>query len=394
MKTKRLFACFLCIMMLFSLLPAGARAEFFDPIDGLASLGEFTPPEMILPDDVGTVVADVIEAADTPEEGTAPQEEETAEEPEEQEREDDGKLRIYPADGSFHLTIEGVTETESPVPPELRKLVNGQAKPVRTEDGQLAGQKLYLKTPDAEELYLDRLEVEKTLGYYTADWTVVNLTDAGGERKALTAAGASYNVIFSGPATEKFAGYEPVFALLTLHWDEKGAIVGRDVEFLETTHTESYSSWSFITDCLSTLVIAVPTGQPYMEGIHPKTDADGYPIWSLSIPSSQPIAYKAERTEIGTISVKEASNFTDGQAISVTLDYSSFQSDTYSIPIEITVIQNGLESAWRAGTTISLSPDGSDPITLFVNISAEAWTAAPHGAYAISLIFNSALSGR
>ena len=118
------------------------------------------------------------------------------------------------------------------------------------------------------------------------------------------------------------------------------------------------------------------------------------PFWSLSLPGSQPIAYKAERTEIGTISVQEASNFTDDQAISVTLDYSSFSSDTHSIPIEITVMQNGTERTWSDGTTITLSPDGSDPITVFVNISAEAWMVAPHGAYAMSLVFHSALVGR
>lgn len=123
-------------------------------------------------------------------------------------------------------------------------------------------------------------------------------------------------------------------------------------------------------------------------------DPDEEPVWSLSLPGSQPIAYKAEITEIGTISVQDAWNFTEGQAISVTLDYSSFSGDTYSIPIEITVMQNGTERTWSAGTSISLSPDGSDPITVFVNIGAEDWAAAPHGAYAMSLVFHSALAGR
>ena len=117
------------------------------------------------------------------------------------------------------------------------------------------------------------------------------------------------------------------------------------------------------------------------------------PTWSLSIPSGQSIAYKAERTKIGTISVKNASNFTDGQFIRVTLDYSSFTSGDHSIPIVITVIQNGVERTWSAGTSFSLKPDGSDPITVYVNISAEAWSAAPHGSYAMSLRFRSGLSG-
>lgn len=132
--------------------------------------------------------------------------------------------------------------------------------------------------------------------------------------------------------------------------------------------------------------------QPVQE--EPDIASHKEPVWSLSLPGSQKITYKAERTKIGTISVKGASGFTDGQAISVTLDYSSFSSDTHSIPIEITVLQNGTERTWSAGTSISLSPDGSDPITVFVNISAEAWAAAPHGAYAMSLVFHSALAGR
>jgi len=118
------------------------------------------------------------------------------------------------------------------------------------------------------------------------------------------------------------------------------------------------------------------------------------PTWTLSIPGSQAITYKAERTEIGKIAVKDASHFADGQAVSVTLDYSSFNSDDYSIPIVITVIQNGTESVWNDGTSYSLKPDGSDPIIVYVNISAEVWDAAPHGSYAMSIQFRSALLGR
>lgn len=118
------------------------------------------------------------------------------------------------------------------------------------------------------------------------------------------------------------------------------------------------------------------------------------PAWTLSIPGSQAIAYKAERTEIGTIAVKNAKHFADGQAVSVTLEYSSFNSNDYSIPIVITVIQNGTEFIWNDGTSCSLKPDGSDPITVYVNVSAEAWDAAPHGSYAMSIQFRSALLGR
>lgn len=160
--------------------------------------------------------------------------------------------------------------------------------------------------------------------------------------------------------------------------------------------------WSFDTDTVTENLTLYAGWEeiPPEETVEQSEEAplplepDEEPVWSLSLPGSQQIAYKAERTRIGTISVKEASGFTDGQAISVTLDYSSFSSDTHSIPIEITVKQNGTERTWRAGTTILLSPDGSDPITIFVNISAEAWMAASHGAYAMSLVFHSALAGR
>jgi len=176
--------------------------------------------------------------------------------------EDDGKLRIRPVDGSLTLTVERETKAESAVPPALQKLLEGKEKPLLTADGKPVEKKLYLKTPDAEELYLDRLAVEKELGYYTTDWTVLNLTDEEGARKKLVPADSWYDVTVSGPATEKYHGYEPVFALLTLHWDEEGDIVDRDVQILETTHTPTWSSWSFSTDTLSTLVIAIPTGQP------------------------------------------------------------------------------------------------------------------------------------
>ena len=179
--------------------------------------------------------------------------------------EDDGKLRIRPVDGSLTLTVERETKAESAVPPALQKLLEGKEKPLLTADGKPVEKKLYLKTPDAEELYLDRLAVEKELGYYTTDWTVLNLTDEEGARKKLVPADSWYDVTVSGTTTEKYQGYEPVFALLTLHWDEEGDIVDRDVQILETTHTPTWSSWSFSTDTLSTLVIAIPTGQPVEE---------------------------------------------------------------------------------------------------------------------------------
>ena len=143
--------------------------------------------------------------------------------------EDDGKLRIRPVDGSLTLTIERETRAESAVPPELQRLVEGKQKPLLTADGMPVEKKLWLKTPDAEELYLDRLAVEKALGYYTTDWTVLNLTDEEGSRKNLVPASGWYDVTVSGPATEPYRAYEPVFALVTLHWDEEGDIVDRDV---------------------------------------------------------------------------------------------------------------------------------------------------------------------
>lgn len=123
-------------------------------------------------------------------------------------------------------------------------------------------------------------------------------------------------------------------------------------------------------------------------------DSAEEPVWSLSLPGSQAIAYKAERTKIGTIAIKDALNFTDDQSICVTLDYSSFNSDDYSIPIEITFIQHGTEFVWDDGSSCFINPDGSDPITVYVNISAEAWDAAPHGSYAMTIQFRAELVGR
>ena len=179
--------------------------------------------------------------------------------------EDDGKLRIYPADGSFHLTIDGEYTTAAAVPAELQEAVGGKDKEAAkpgAENADTPAPGLYLKQPAAEELYLDRLAVEKAIGYFTTDWTVVNLVDEEGERKGMT---GSYDVIVSGPAMDKYASARPVFALLTLHWDEEGDIVDRDVSIIEPNVTPSGSSWSFRTDTLSTLVIATPTGNPYVE---------------------------------------------------------------------------------------------------------------------------------
>ena len=123
-------------------------------------------------------------------------------------------------------------------------------------------------------------------------------------------------------------------------------------------------------------------------------DSNEEPVWFLSLPGSQAIAYKSERTKIGTIAVKDAMNFTDDELICVTLDYSSFNSDDYSIPIEITFIQHGAEYVWNDGSSCFINPDGSDPISVFVNISAEAWAAAPHGSYAMTIQFRAELMGR
>ena len=215
-----------------------------------------------------TPLADT-EQVGTPASGTAAEEdpEDVEEDPDRllTQPEDDGRLRIRPVDGSLTLTVGRETRTETAVPEKLRSLAAKQQKPLQTADGKPVEKKLWLQTPGAEELYLDRLALEKELGYYTADWTVLNLTDEEGERKNLAAVDGWYDVTFSGPATEKYRDFEPVFALLTLHWDEEGDIIDRDVTILETTHTPTKSSWSFSTDALSTLVVAVPTSVPVEE---------------------------------------------------------------------------------------------------------------------------------
>lgn len=107
----------------------------------------------------------------------------------------------------------------------------------------------------------------------------------------------------------------------------------------------------------------------------------------LRFPQSMAVAYRAERTEIGTISVSGAENYAYGQTISVMLEYSSFGSTDYSIPVTITSMQNGVEQIWADGTERVLKMDGSDPLTMFVNITPAAWEEAPHGAYEMKLKF-------
>ena len=261
---KKTLSLLLTAVLLLGLLSVSALAGF-DPIAGLASLGEFTQPETVGPE---ATVSDPLtvnqEAGITVNPGTEPNGEAGPTEPEELEP-DDGKLRIYTTDRGLHLTIDGPTGTEPAVPAERETAVYGKEDPARNTyngPGMGPGTALQLRTPEAEELYLDRLALEKELGYYSTDWTVLNLTDGEGFRRNLT---GSYDVTVSGPAMEKYQKEGTVFALLKLHWNEEGKIEDRDVSILSPTHTPSFSSWSFRTDSLSTLLIVVPTAQAIQE---------------------------------------------------------------------------------------------------------------------------------
>ena len=262
---KRMLSLLLTAVVLLSLLTVGALADF-DPIAGLAGLGEFTQPETegqeaevadasALNQNADAILVQEAESVPAAAENAVP--EETVP--------DDGKLRIYTTDKGLHLTIDGSTSVEPVVPAEREIAVYGKEDPGRgTFSGPGLGSEsgLVLRAPEAEELYLDRLALEKELGYYSTDWTVLNLTDSEGFRRNLT---GSYDVTVSGPAMEKYQKEGTVFALLTLHWDEKGKIVDRDIYILSPTHTPSFSSWSFRTDSLSTLLIVVPTNKPLEE---------------------------------------------------------------------------------------------------------------------------------
>ena len=266
--------------------------------------------------------------------------------------EDDGKLRIRPVDGSLTLTIERETKAESAVPPELQRLVEGKQKPLLTADGKPVEKKLWLKTPDAEELYLDRLAVEKEIGYYTTDWTVLNLTDEEGDRKNLLPASGWYDVTVSGPATEQYRDYEPVFALVTLHWDEEGNIVDRDVQILETTHTPTKSSWSFSTDTLSTLVIAVPTDRPYIDETAKKpaltertlVSGDGKVEVSGLLPEDAqlvvveiPLNFAAELYSIRTGEAKAEEEILFAYDISILSDGEKFQPEDFGESVRVRI---------------------------------------------------------
>lgn len=261
---KKTLSLLLTAVLMLGLLSVGALADN-DPIAGLAGLGEFTPPEMegqvtvdppALNQNVDPLAVNQnVDPVTVPTENAVP--EETVP--------DDGKLRIYTTDKGMHLTIDGSTGVEPAVPAEREMAVYGKEDPGRgTFSGPAAGPEtgLQLRTPEAEELYLDRLALEKELGFYSTDWTVLNLTDGEGFRRNLT---GSYDVTVSGPAMEKYNTEGTVFALLTLHWDAEGRISDRDVSILSPTHTPSFSSWSFQTDSLSTLLIVVKTGRPLQE---------------------------------------------------------------------------------------------------------------------------------
>ncbi|MBQ7436712.1 MAG: leucine-rich repeat protein [Oscillospiraceae bacterium] len=284
--------------------------------------------------------------------------------------EDDGKLRIRPVDGSLTLTIERETKTESAVPPEVQNLLEGKQKPLLTPDGMPVEKKLWLKTPDAEELYLDRLAVEKEIGYYTTDWTVLNLTDEEGDRKNLVPASGWYDVTVSGPATETYRAYEPVFALVTLHWDEEGDIVDRDVQILETTHTPTKSSWSFSTDTLSTLVIAVPTDRPYIDETAKKpaltertvVSEDGKVEVSGLLPEDAqlvvveiPLSFAAELYSIRTGEAKAEEEILFAYDISILSDGEKFQPDDFGESVRVSV--GGLNTGEEPSDVLHVKAD-------------------------------------
>ena len=263
---KKTLSLLLTAVLMLGLLSVGALADN-DPIAGLAGLGEFTPPEMEGQENP-LVVPETDPSVTPPAEnqgGNAVNTQGTDPTPVTETVPDDGKLRIYTTDKGMHLTIDGSTGVEPAVPAEREMAVYGKEDPGRgTFSGPAAGPEtgLQLRTPEAEELYLDRLALEKELGFYSTDWTVLNLTDGEGFRRNLT---GSYDVTVSGPAMEKYNTEATVFALLTLHWDAEGRISDRDVNILSPTHTPSFSSWSFQTDSLSTLLIVVRTARPLQE---------------------------------------------------------------------------------------------------------------------------------
>ena len=106
---KKILSLLLTAVVLMSLLTVSALADTFDPIAGLASLGEFTQPvmegqEVADPSTVdqntdASAVNQTADPATVPAENTVP--EETVP--------DDGKLRIYTTDKGLHLTIDGMS---------------------------------------------------------------------------------------------------------------------------------------------------------------------------------------------------------------------------------------------------------------------------------------------
>lgn len=110
--------------------------------------------------------------------------------------------------------------------------------------------------------------------------------------------------------------------------------------------------------------------------------------WIVHFPENRPIPYLSNRTEIGTITVENGRDCPDNQILLVQLDYSSFSSEIHSIPIIITAVQNGVEQYWPAGAALPMKLNGSDPITVYINIAEDAWRAAPSGSYALKLNYH------
>lgn len=110
--------------------------------------------------------------------------------------------------------------------------------------------------------------------------------------------------------------------------------------------------------------------------------------WIVHFPENRPIPYLSQRTEIGTITVESGRDYPDNQILLVQLDYSSFSSEVHSIPIIITAVQNGIDQYWPAGIALPMKLNGSDPITVYINIAEDAWRAAPSGSYTLELNYH------
>ena len=78
--------------------------------------------------------------------------------------------------------------------------------------------------------------------------------------------------------------------------------------------------------------------------------------YTLNVPANQEIAFGAESTDIGTVTITDSSNFAKGKNISVTVTYGDFTCADTTTTIPMALIGYGPESVYGADTRYTNRP--------------------------------------